>query len=104
MLTQLKGFGQVGAGSVSLPEIVVDIAHDLVARGKTRVKLDATERIRQGCCGTFLRTRLRGKAVRLQSIEGRSGRLFEWNVKLLHRPQRFAQLTAQLGCLLAYGV
>ena len=88
----------------SLAEIEVVAAHCPVAHGKIRIKLDGTLMVRQGCGGAFLITGLSAKAVRFQSFERRRGGLFERNIKLLHRSQRFAQLAAQLGCRLAQRV
>ncbi len=72
-------------------------SHFQVAHGKIRIKFDGTLIVRQGCDVAFLVVDLSAKAVRFQSFERRRGSLFERNIKLLHRNQRFAQFAAQLG-------
>jgi hypothetical protein len=49
----------------------------------------------------FLLVSLSSKAIRFESFERRCRGLFERNIELLHRGQRLAQLTAQLGCRFA---
>src|ERR1700752_1180518 len=75
-----------------------------VAQGKIRIKLNSTLMVRQGCGVAFLVNRLYAQGVRLQSFERGSRGLFERNIELLHRSQRFAQLAAQLRCRLAQRV
>ena len=95
---QLECLGIVPAGSPDLNEIGVLIAHCPIAHGKIRVELDAALMVRQGCAGTFLAQSFLTKAVGLKRLKrGRCG-LFERNIELQHRGQRFAQFAAQLGC------
>jgi len=104
MFPQQERLSVVLAGPPYLAESEVVDAHRVVAHGKIRIKLDGALMVRRGCDGAFFAVGLLSKAVRFQSFERGCGGLFERNVKLVHRSQRFAQLRAQLGRRLAQRV
>src|SRR6202030_4233560 len=58
--------------------------------------LDGTLKVRQGGGGVFRAARICATAIRLQSLERRGGGLYQWNIKLLHRSQRFASSPRRL--------
>src|SRR6202043_3082664 len=89
------------AGSLELAETGVVHAQRVVAHGKIRIELDGMMIERQSRGGAFLVEGFSAEAERFQSFERRRGGLREWNIKLLHRSERFAQFAAQPGCRLA---